>query len=305
MHPIVVMAVISGFIDFNVALNPNRPQNHENFIPGTGTTAKRANEFSLNLAQVQWTRPASAEEPLGFTLALAAGEGEDVVHAAEDLRHVYQASVAWCLPNGVVLEGGIYPSHIGMESFYSKDNWNYTRSWMGEFTPYYQTGVKASYAFNERWSGQVHLLNGWQNIRDNDDGKAIGTQIAYSKGPFSASLNTYFDQSRKFADVVAIYKVSDRLQLGATVDIADDDIEDWHAVGVYGRLAANDRHAVAVRAEHFSTQELQEITVTYEHRPRRNLILKLEGRYDRSDADVFFDEENRQFLAIAGAVVTF
>jgi hypothetical protein len=331
MHRIVGLAVIcmiaslaraqafSGFIDLNFALNPNRPENHENFIPGTGTTAKRANELSLNLAQVQWMRPVSAEEPVGFTFALVAGEGMDVVHAGEPddtFRHVYQASVAYRMQNGLVVEGGIYPSHIGMEGFYSKDNWNYTRSWLGELSPYYQAGVKATYAFNEHWSGQVHVLNGWQIINDDDDddGKALGTQLAYTKGPLSASLNTYLDTTRKFADIVATYKLTDRVQLGGSVDVADADDADWYGVGLYVRFSAKDRQAIAIRAEHFSDpdggisgtpQKLREITVTYEHRPRKNLVLKLEGRYDRSDADVFFDDEDRQFLAIAGVVVTF
>ncbi len=333
----IAAVVFSGFVDLNFALNNNRPYNHENFIPGTGTTAKRANEFSLNLAQVQWTRPVSAEEPVGFTLSLVAGEGTEVVHAGEpkggdELRHIYQASLAYRLPNGVVLEGGIYPSHIGMEGFYSKDNWNYTRSWLGEFSPYYQTGVKASYSFNERWSGQVHACNGWQVINDNNDGKAIGTQIAYTNGPLSASLNTFLgpelvdddDSLRKFVDVVATWKVNDRVQLGGSVDLGAQEIPgaddaNWRGIGVYGRFAANERQAFAIRAEHFSdpdggisgaSQKLRELTLTYEHRARPNVILKLEGRYDRSDADVFFDEAtdtktNRQFLAMAGAVVTF
>ena len=43
-------------------------------------------------------------------------------------------------------------------------------------------------------------------------------------------------------------------------------------------------------------------------RPHDNVIFKLEGRYDKSDADVFFKKDtttDRQFLALAGVVVTF
>jgi hypothetical protein len=46
--------------------------------------------------------------------------------------------------------------------------------------------------------------------------------------------------------------------------------------------------------------------VTYELRPREQLILKLETRCDRSTDGVFFDGDghtNRQFLALAGAVI--
>jgi len=320
----------SGFIDVHFAWNGNRPDNHENFYSGAGTTAKRANEFAINLAQVQWTRLVSAEHPAGFTLALVAGEGTDVVHGGEPggpgkFRHVYQASAAYRLANGLILEGGVYPSHIGLEGFYSKDNWNYSRSIMGESSPYYQTGIKASYSFNDHWSGRVDLLNGWQNINDNNDGKSIGTQIAYTSGVLTASLNTFLgpelagddDSLRKFADVVVLYKLNPSLRLGGTIDVGAQENARWSGVGILARFAVNAHNALAIRAEHFSdpdnaitgtAQRLRAVTLTYEARPHDNVILKLEARYDKSSAKVFFKRDtttDRQFLALAGVVMTF
>ncbi|MCU1347617.1 MAG: outer membrane protein assembly factor YaeT precursor [Acidobacteria bacterium] len=314
----IFLFVFSGFIDLNASWNHHRPSSHENFFPGTGTTAKRANELSLNLVQLQMTQAVSAEQPLGYTLAVVAGDGDEVVHAGSEPRHVYQASVAWRLKSGIVVEGGIYPSHIGLEGFYSKDNWNYTRSWLGELSPYYQAGVKASYAFDSHWSAQVHLLNGWQVIHDNNGGKSIGTQLAYSGGPVSGSLNTFVDTDRKFVDVVALYEIRGGLQLGASADAGTDHGTRWNGIGGYARYRFDDRHALALRAERFNdprnaisgtAQRLREATLTYEVRPREHLILKLEGRYDRSTADVFAAAGDRrtndQLLALAGVVVTF
>jgi len=59
----------TGFVDAAYIWNRNRPSNHENFIPGTGTTGKRGNELSLNLAQLQWSRATSEKEPIGFTFS--------------------------------------------------------------------------------------------------------------------------------------------------------------------------------------------------------------------------------------------
>ena len=325
----------SGFVDLYAALNPNRPDNHENFYPGAGTTAKRGNELAINLVQLQWTRAASADQPVGFTVGLVAGEGTDVVHAAEQggpnkFRNLYQASVSHQLRNGVLLEAGVYPSHIGLEGFYSKDNWNYTRAIMGESSPYYQAGVKASYAFNSRWSGRVDLLNGWQIINDNNNGKAIGTQLAYNGSAFSASLNTFYgpelagdDHSmRKFVDLVAVYRATPHLQLGGTADIGAQEFPagsdaNWYGVGVLARYAPDDAHAFAARGERFSdpdngitgfAQKLWEATLTYEYRPSAGLILKFEGRHDHSTADVFGKGDgtaHSQTLALVGAVATF
>lgn len=319
---LLLIFTFSGFIDTAYLVNGNHPTSHENFVPGTGTSGNRANELTLNLAQVQWTSAVTEEQPVGFTLAVAAGDGERVVHAAEDFRYVYQASLAYRVRDGLLLEAGVFPCHIGFESFYSKDNWNYTRSWLGELSPYHVAGVKASYAFNSRWSGQLHVLNGWQIIHDNNGGKSIGAQVAYANGPLTASLNTWVgpelanddDTLRKLVDLVAVYRITSRLQLGTSIDLGRQERANWRGIAAYARYALSERHAIALRAEQFhdprngisgASQALREATLTYELRPHDHLILKLETRYDRSTARVFSDDKRRQSLAIASAVVTF
>ena len=322
-----------GFIDGDYAWNTNSPEGHESFIPGTGTTAKRSKEFALNLAELEISRDAA---PFGFKLSLVAGNGADVVHAGEPqgpdtYRHLYQASILYKANDRLTLEAGVFPSHIGMEGFFSKDNWNYTRSWLGEFSPYYQTGVKASYAFNQHWSGQLHVCNGWQIIGENNDGKSVGTQIAYSGDRLSASFNTFIgpeladDDShlRKFGDLVVTYKATPKVSIGGAIDRGHQDFPgdvaaDWKGVGFYMRYAVNDRAAVAVRAEQFddpdngisgTAQKLREATLTCEYRPADNFILKLEARHDRSTGAIFKKDDDEltrtESLVIFGAVVTF
>jgi hypothetical protein len=326
-----------GFVDAYYAWNANSPDSHENFVPGTGTSAKRSNEAALNLVALEIARDAA---PVGFKLSLVAGNGTDIVHAGEPqgsatgpetYRHIYQASVSYKASDRLTIEGGIFPSHIGFEGFLSKDNWNYTRSWLGEFSPYYQTGLKASYAFNSNWSGQLHVLNGWQIIGENNDGKSVGTQIAYNKDKLSASFNTFIgpelanddDSLRMFGDVVLVYKATPRLSLGASVDVGNQELPGaddahWTGIAAYGRYAASDRVAFAIRAEQFddpdngisgAAQKLRELTLTYEYRPTDHLILKIEGRHDRSTAAVFKKDADafsrKQTLVLVGAVATF
>lgn len=271
---------ISGFVDGVYAYNSNRPADHANFFPGVGTSAKRDNEFSINLAQVDF---AMAPEPVGFKLSLAYGTATEVVHAAEargvavspDVwRHVVQASVQYQteIGRGRLIEGGVYPSHIGFEGFATKDNWNYTRSWLGELSPYYQAGVKLAYPFGEHWSGQFYVLNGWQVISDNNRGKSLGWQLARSSDKLTLSFNGIVGP-----------------------ELANNDDEDGAISGI--------------------AQTLKEVTATLEHRPVERLIVKLEGRYDRSDASAFAGDEvdaegaplreRDQFLLLVGVVATF
>jgi len=313
---IAVALLIHVFVDGYYAWNGNHPASHENFLPGAGTTAERANEFNLNLAAIELVRD---PKPVGFHLSLVAGTGADVVHAAEreGFRHIYQASVLYKPNDRLMFEGGIYPSHIGFEGFYSKDNWNYTRGWLGEFSPYYQTGVRAGFQFSKQWSGELHVINGWQLIDDNDDGKALGAKIAYSGNRLSASLNTFdgtdHGRMRHFGDLIATWKTTPALTLGGSLDRGHQQHANWLGLGGYARYAIDDRRAIAFRAERFRdpdnvisgfAQKLTEATLTYEVRPTPNLILKLEGRRDHSTANVF-DGSKNQTLVVAGAVATF
>ena len=328
---------IHGFVDTYYAWNDNEPAAHENFVPGTGTKAKRANEFNLNLAAVEIVRDA---QPVGFHLSFVAGNGAEIVHAGEPqgtaigrdvYRHIYQASILYKASDRLTFEGGIFPSHIGFEGFYSKDNWNYTRGWLGEFSPYYQTGVHATWRFNDHWSGELHILNGWQIIGENNDAKAIGVKIAYAGDRLSTSLNTFDgpelpnDNShwRHFGDLIAQYKVTPVFTAGGSIDrgrqsFPDQASANWLGIGVFGRYTQSERRALAVRVERFNDsengisgtpQKLTEATLTLEYRPAADLILKIEGRRDHSTAPVFAKGKSgssrNQTIAVIGAVVTF
>lgn len=327
----------SGFVDAYYAWSSNDPASNENFVPGTGTTAKRSDELALNLACLEVSRQGA---PLGFKLSLVAGNGTEIVHAGEPqgaatgpdtYEHIYEAWISYKPSERLTLKAGVYPSHIGFEGFFSKDNWNYTRSWLGEFSPYYQTGVNAAYQFDDRWSGELHLLNGWQIIGENNDAKAVGARIAYSNDRLSASLNTFSgpelanndDDWRHFGDMLVVWKATPRLSVGASLDrghqeMPEADAADWTGVGGYMRYVINERGAIAIRVEQFddpdngisgTAQKLREGTLTFEYRPVEKLILKLEARHDRSTEAVFQKDDGEfsetQTLVVLGAVVTF
>ena len=307
-----------GWADGYYAWNSNHPDPRVNWFEGVGTSAHRADQLALNVVALEIQRD---PKPFGFHLIVGAGDSFDVVHLAEPRRHsawlryLYQASVSYTVPigRGIQLEGGIYPSHIGYEGLFTKDNWNYTRNWLGEFSPYYQTGAKASYAWSDRWSAQVHVLHGWQNVSDRHAPAALGTQIACSSGRLSASLNTYADNHRKFGDLVATYKTTSKLSLGLSADRGHQMPANWMGVSAYARYAFNDRTAIDGRIEQYrdprglmssASQTLDEGTLTVEYRPAAHLILKFEGRCDHSTAPVFANASN-QTLAIASAVVAY
>ena len=146
------------------------------------------------------------------------------------------------------------------EAFASKDNWNYTRSWLAELSPYYQTGIKISYPFTDRWSGQFHVVNGWQIIGENNSAKTFGTQVAYASDKLSASLNTLAgpelpgndDDWRVFGDFVLTVRPTPAWSVGANVDVARESrpagpSASWWGAAAYVRIAPEgSRYAVRI-----------------------------------------------------------
>src|SRR5262249_40505233 len=214
------------------------------------------------------------------------------------------------------------------------DNWNYTRGWMGEFSPYYQTGLKIAYSFDAHWSAQLHFLNGWQTIGDNNRAPAFGTQLVWTSDTVTLGFNTFAgpelpgDDSAwpLFGDLTAVVKATPWLSLGATADLGRQDRPQgaavWHAAGLYARAALREGVALALRAEYYddvdgffsgASQVLWDGTATLELRPAEHLILKLEARHDHAGAAVFSGQveggtptfSHAQTLAIASAVAAF
>lgn len=320
-----------GGVDVYYGYNFNRPADGANFIPGTGTTGKRHNELSLNLASLGVSlEPA----PVGLRVLVGIGTAMEVVHGAEPegtaigpqvWRSLQQASLSYA-HGPLTLEAGVYPSHIGLESFQSQLNWTYTRSWMGELSPYYQTGLKGTWKFSDAWSAQLHLLNGWQTIGEHNRGKALGTQVAFAGKRLSAAFNTFIGEEgsgdatglRLFGDLVATYQVTDAFGVSGTADVgtqrrSGQDAALWYGVGLNARVRVAPSVAVAARAEFFddrdglvsgTAQRLAEGTVTLEVRPAEHLVLKLEARHDRSTVDVFGPHRD-QTLVVGGATAYF
>lgn len=336
---------LHGFVDLYRAWNRNAPADGANFYPGYGNSAKREGELGVNLAGLDLsTKP----EPIGFRLTLAAGNEMEMLKSGEPegeatsrdaFRYVYQATVSWAtgVGRGLMVEGGLYPSHIGFESPLPRDNWNYTQGWVGNLTPSYQTGLKASYPFTDRLSGQLHVVNGWQITADNNDRSSFGAQLAWTPATGrmgSIVLNTWYgpelagddDDVRTLLDLIATVKATDRLQVAfegvsgrqerpAALGGGSDE---WTILAAWARLAIGGRWGIAIRAERVEdeagaisgfTQTLEEGTLTFEFRPRPELALKLEGRLDRSDAAVFTTESEQaareQRLVVAAAILTF
>jgi Putative beta-barrel porin-2, OmpL-like. bbp2 len=184
-----------GFVDNYYAYDFGRPVNFDR--PFT-TQAARHNEFNVNLAFIE----ARVSGPrVRGRLALQAGTsvqsnyaGEPTIGAVSgpDLSRFIQEAVAgYQITPSLWVDGGIFFSHIGEEGFISRDNLTYTRSLSADFTPYYESGVKLTWQPTPRLTALLTVVNGWQNISENNQDKAAGARFDFARS--SSTTFSYYN----------------------------------------------------------------------------------------------------------------
>jgi hypothetical protein len=105
-------------------------------------------------------------------------------------QYLQEAVAGYRLAEGLWVDGGIMFSNVGTESWVSRDNLTYSRALVSDYSPYYSTGVKLTWAAAPRLTLRVDLVNGWQNISENNDGKAAGLRVDYAPSP-AATVSYY------------------------------------------------------------------------------------------------------------------
>ncbi len=340
-----------GFVDFGYSVNFNFPDNH---LFRNRSTTPRVNDLELNMAGIYGRKDPTVDSRWGAELLLHGGQdardfgfgvnlprlqGSDAV----PLRHFGRANVSYLAPvgNGLTLQAGLFNSFIGYESLYAKDNFNYTRAWIADYSPYLMFGANAQYAFNEQWSGAFFIINEYFHLQNANNLPSYGAQVAYKPTTSLTLKQTIYygpDQEdtslqfwRLFSDSIVEWKVNDDVIVAADYQIGTQEMAStpgnprtfymgatfpirWHISGPW---------SVAVRPEFFwdrtgfhtgAEQFIKAVTSTAEYRlPYKwtNAIARLEYRYDEStgtNGGFFKGTQNvlapGQHMVIVGLILT-
>ena len=154
----------------------------------------KANQFSLNMAKLTLDH---AADPIGFHIDLAFGRTMEIIHSGElapsVFRNLEQAYVSWKPPagKGFQVDFGEFVTSAGAEVIETKDNWNYSRSLLFAWAiPYYHFGLRATMPAG-KFTGGFQLVNGWNNIEDNNSGKTVGLVGNYTAKKWAWNNNYY------------------------------------------------------------------------------------------------------------------
>jgi len=317
-----------AFIDGAYANDFNSPANH--LFRSRGTTP-RVDEVDLNMAGAYLRKTASECSRWGLELTGQTGQDSKVfgfsatapnLAGADWLLHLGPTNVSYLAPlgKGLALQSGIFSSLIGYDSLYAKDNFNYTRPWGADFTPYLMLGLNAAYPIRPDLTATGFLVNGYWHLAHANDVPSIGAQIAYQAaghvsaketviyGPHQANTGLTF---WRFLSDSIVERKSGLLTTAIEFQVGTENVDQpgnrralWASAQLPVHLTIQRPLSATIRPEFcwdrdgrwtgFS-QSVKAITSTLEYRTpfrQTQTIVRFEHRYDNSTGTGggFFDD---------------
>lgn len=243
-------------------------------------------------------------------------------YSNETWKHVQMAYAGYEAPlgAGLLLQGGLFPTHVGYEGAAVKDNWNWSRSNLFNFLPFFHVGARVTYPLTNRLSLTAAVYNGWNQATDLNGGKTLSLQTSYVSGKWLGNLlylggperargEGYGNPWRNLFDAVAQFDPHPSFSLALHADGGWENSNygehAWAAGALYARAKAADWLYFAARGDGIYESIPQDepdswillgggnhvlsATLTAELRPVGDgFSLRLEYRHDDSDKDVPF-----------------
>lgn len=315
---------LNGFLSAGYNYNFNKPGDRAIDLRPFNDTH---DSFSLELAQLVFHREAEEPGSAGFRLDLNFGYTvPEAIHStgadSADDFDLRQAYISYMAPvgKGLKLDAGKFVTDHGLEVIegYEGWNWNYSRSFLFYLgIPFTHTGVRATYEVDDMLTISGAVVNGWDNVKDNNNAKSFHVHAAISLAE-ETTLNVKYiagpEQDDNTGDWRHLLNLNLSTALGKALLMADlvygkeEDVpgigdSTWSGVAGYIRYPLGERFFLNARAEVFSdddgartgtAQDLWEITVTPEYIVNENLVVRAEYRHDSSNKEVFDNGTSRR-----------
>ena len=323
-----------GMIYSSYTYNFNEPDSRTNFR----IYDQRHNNLTFDLLQLQISK--SSDDGIGFATVLDFGEtatgvesdwdGDGELSSSEetDKFAIQEAYLTYNIPlfNGIQMKAGKFVTLIGAEVIESPYNYNISRSFMfGLAIPFTHTGVLFSKQLTDQFGLTAGVVNGYDNVIDNNNGKSFLGQLAFD--PFDGLSWTFNGivgpeqtdtggSNRGLFDTVLTYSPMDHLEFNLNYDYAregdaalDGSDAEWQGfagiVSVGGAMfdPGWEPFSFALRGEWFSdkdgartgvAQDLWEVTATAKWQLTEHVQVRFEYRHDESTDKVFEREIDRR-----------
>jgi hypothetical protein len=322
-------------VDGYYAYNFNKPIGRANQLRAYDLSS---NSFSLNQASimVEHLPVAEAGKRFGGRIDLQFGQATETLQGstANELnpqvwRDLFQAYGSYLAPvgTGLNVDFGKFASSLGIEGNYTKDQINYSRSYLFNYLPFYHTGFRVNYNVTPKVNVAYWLVNGAQQTDDFNGFKsqAFITTLKPAKS-VTWNVNYYFGQEQRdtltpvapgfqepatpngrehIFDTYATWTATPKLTLAGEADFVVNRVNATSQPGrvaagaAYARYQLQHGNALAARTEYLddrgglfsgTTQALKEFTATYEHQFDSGFLTRVEYRRDFSNQHYFITQ---------------
>jgi hypothetical protein len=319
---------LQGYIDGYYGYDFNKPLTGDRAY---SVSMARHNEIAINLAYLALTYSSSR---LRSSLIPGFGTYMKANYASEPniLKYLVEANIGYKVwdKKNIWIDAGILSSPYSTEGPISKNQLTYTRSFAAEYVPYYLSGVKLSVPLTEKLSVFLYLINGWQQIKDQNENKSIGTQLKYQATEhLLINWNTYTGNevsfarpefgTRYFSDFYFVY-ISEKWSASGSVYYGKQQRQGnssaiWWQANAIGQYSISRKLSLSGRFEYFDDPEGVQIPITsaadfnclsssigINLKVLQNAMLRFEGRTFLSGNSIF--ERNTRPVNNSNLLVT-
>lgn len=288
----------SGYMDTYYFGNFNNPRSQSNLgLNGSGVGNARAfdqkaGQFGIGLIQAKAVYSASKVDAV---MDLTFGPFSDLgnygnyagfLGPGSSSLAIKQAYITFKATSKLSFTAGQFGTHIGYEVIDAPVNYNYSLSNLFNNGPFYHIGLKAQYAFSDRASLMVGLVNNVDNLFDNNKKKGLIGQLFFSpvagwnvylngivsneaSGPVLGIDSTIALTADKgmysLFDLTTTYQITPKFFLGlnAAAGSQKGDYQgyggpatskSWGGVAVYSNYAFTDKFGMGIRYETFDNK---------------------------------------------------
>jgi len=326
----------SGLIDGYYSYNGNRPSNAANGqINDLYNFNDKTDQFSLSMAKLTINHDPG---PIGVHADLIFGRANDIMHSSTEKNtdsYLEQAYVSALPPklHGTELDFGQFVTSAGAEVIEANNDWNYSRSILFAWAiPFYHFGLRTSTPVTKSWTAGLQVVNGWNNVVNNNGGVTIGLTSLYTKPKYNWALNYYVGPEnsdtqkgyRNLIDTTLNLTPTSKLSAYLNYDYGQnrtaasgetpEDSAHWQGFAAAGNYQFTAKNSFALRGEYFddnqgfstgTAQSLKEFTGTYQYKWVDGLLSRVEVRHDWSNQNFFHKGDSEQVQGQTTLTVAF
>lgn len=337
----------NGYFDFYYQ---SSPQGHA-AIPATPAGPdvlegryfdRHVNQMTLNMAEISLKKKLNK---VSFRADIAMGEmvdqlsgggsqsvtgsggGQNPTNAAanEPTRNITQATLTYAATDRLSITAGKFYSPVGLEGTKAKDNWQYSRSYIYNYGPFWHEGVFGTYRIvPDKFSFTLHVVNGWDGRISQEQNKAasVGGNLNFTAVE-GLTVNYNFMSGAESTDASRreAHELNFTYNLNPTISLAVDYLYGvqknipvvgdarWSGLALYLKTMINDLYTISPRYEIFddsdkgfvvaggfsavsTKQKITSWTLANNFNLGDGLEARFELRADKSDSNLFFKDKD-------------